>query len=288
VKKDSAVLFLKFAVSKGLIDKACAQAVHDEAANQNRDVGQLLIEKGLLSADAVAIIDSEVLKALGPQVVGGYEIQEKLGEGGMAVVYKATQSSLGRTAALKMMKAGAEQNKSLVDRFEREARAMASINHPNVVTCYDTGRDKGHLYIALEFVDGGDVEDLLKEHGGMLPEQRALEVVYDCLMGLSAIEAAGLVHRDIKPGNIFITQRGEAKLADLGLARRSDGDDRMTQTGSIIGTPAFMSPEQAQGEAEIDVRSDIYALGATLYAMLTGANPFKGKTPFAVVTPNLE
>jgi len=161
----------------------------------------------------------------------------------------------------------------------------AGVSHPNVVTIYRVGEEAGCVYMAMELLEGGDAFGLATEWGGRLSERRALEVVRDCAKGLGALERAGLVLRDIKPANVFITADGSAKLADLGLARSgAGGDDRLTRTGVVVGgTPAFMPPKQANGEVELDVRADVYALGATLFELVTGRPPFEGPTAMSII-----
>ncbi len=219
-----------------------------------------------------------------PPILGGYRLGELLGRGGMASVHRAEQMSLGRAVALKVIGPPHTHDQTFCERFLREARLAAGVNHPNIITVYDAGQDRGFLYMALELV-GGDAAKATTADGGRLDERRALRVAIDCCHGLIALAHAGLIHRDIKPANIFLTQGpgGErAKLADLGLARRQD-DPSMTAEGSAMGTPAYMSPEQAQGASTIDLRTDIYALGATLFTLLTGEPPFSGTTVYSVV-----
>ena len=212
-----------------------------------------------------------------PTVLGGdFELLAQLGEGGMGAVYKALQRSLRREVAVKLLAQHGGESQRANERFLREARAAAAVNHPHVITVFAVGEDAGRLWMAMELIKGGDAAQLARKHGGRLPERRALELIRDCCKGLGAIERAGLVHRDIKPANIFIMEDGTAKLADLGLARSRENEERMTQTGFVVGTPAFMPPEQAEGESELDVRADIYALGASLYELVTGQPPYTG------------
>ena len=211
------------------------------------------------------------------RVIGGYRITGVLGEGGMASVYEAEQVSIGRKVALKIMSSALAEDSVSAERFMREARAVGQINDPHVITIFDVGCEDGKYYMALELLQGGDVRHYIEAAGGKISPQRAIEIFSDMVHGLTAIEDVGLLHRDIKPANIFLTTDGRAKLADLGLARSTMGDDRMTMTGQTVGTPAFMSPEQARGNAELDIRSDIYSLGATLYYMVCGRPPFKYK-----------
>ncbi|MHC5067708.1 MAG: serine/threonine-protein kinase [Planctomycetota bacterium] len=216
--------------------------------------------------------------------VPGYHIHELLGTGGMSRVYRATQDSLQREIAFKVMghSPGTDMD-VLAERFLREARAAAAINHANVVTVYDCGRHEDLLYMSMELVTGGDTKHLAKSRGGTLDERRALEIIADAATGLAAIHEHGVIHRDIKPSNLFLTTEGRAKVADLGLAKVHDDGNNLTMTGAAIGTPSYMAPEQAQGDDDLDVTCDIYALGATLYALLSGQPPFSASNPLATL-----
>ena len=276
-------LFLKVAVAKGLVDEELAKSIYREAHAAGRPAADLLVEREVLTAYNIDLINKDVAKASGPKIIAGFQIVDKLGQGGMGAVYRATQLSIGREVALKIMAPDVAKNKGFTERFLREAMAMGAINHPNVITCFDAGKDGKILYMALELMTGGDADQLARSMGGILPAVRACAIVRDCAAGLGAIHKAGLIHRDIKPANIFLGENGTAKLADLGLARQEDGDDQMTRTGTAMGTPAFMSPEQAQGVDDLDIRSDIYALGATLFSLCTGQPPFTGQSAYAIV-----
>jgi len=275
---------LKSAVDKGLISKEMADDAQRESLITQTRATDLLIRKGVLTKH---IVDN--LAGLQPPAhpepvaIAGFKIIGQLGKGGMGTVYKALQVSMNREVALKVIARQFAEDPGFCERFLREARAAGAVNHPNVITCYDVGQDQEWLYMALELMTGGDAASLPHDRGGRVNEVRALRVIADCARGLSALKRSGLIHRDIKPANIFISQDGIAKLGDLGLARSTSGDDRMTMTGAAMGTPAFMSPEQASGESDLDIRTDIYALGASLFAMLTGDIPFRGASAFAVV-----
>ncbi|MHC5068212.1 MAG: serine/threonine-protein kinase, partial [Planctomycetota bacterium] len=217
-----------------------------------------------------------------PEQIGGYRILGLLGEGGMGRVYHARHATLDREVALKVLAPNVVGREDMGQRFLREAQAMAALRSPYVVGCYDAGRDGEQWYMALEFVTGGDAAQLLAKRGGHLAEGEALAVIADAARGLVALEAASLIHRDIKPANIFIAADGRAKLADLGLVRGGVTTD-LTQAGAPLGTPSYMAPEQAEGRSDLDIRADIYALGASLWCLLFGAPPFTGEGPLQVL-----
>ena len=273
---------IKLAVAKGLLTQDLAKEVFHQARDEHRSVDELLVSRGLMTSYNLDLLRKEQSKAQAPRIIGGCEIKSKLGQGGMGAVYRAVQLSIGREVALKVLAPEVARKPGFAERFLREGKAMGAISHPNVITCYDAGPDGKVLYMALELMTGGDADQAAKRQGGRLPPLRACEIVRDAAAGLGAIAKAGLIHRDIKPANIFLGEDGIAKLADLGLARQEDGEDQMTRTGTAMGTPAFMSPEQAKGE-DLDIRSDIYALGATLFALITGQPPFVGASAFAIV-----
>jgi len=213
--------------------------------------------------------------------IGPYRIVGVLGAGGMGTVYRANQVHLNRLVALKVMKPSLAMDKDFCDRFMREARSGAALDHPHVVRILDADIREGILYLAFEFMPGGDLAHLLEQRGPQTAAE-ALRLIAECADGLHAIHLKGLLHRDIKPQNIFLDAEGHIKLGDLGLARLATGDDRMTMTGAVMGTPAYMAPEQADG-TELDIRSDIHALGGTLYTLLTGRQPFTGPTQMAIM-----
>ncbi len=218
-----------------------------------------------------------------PLEFAGYRRLRPLGIGGMGEVHLAEHVRLKRQVALKLLRPNVSDDRAFSERFLRESKAMAAVSHPNVVAIHDSGEVDGFLFMAIEFVDGIDLGKLLKTRG-TIDEATAFKIMIGCCKGLEAIYAAGLVHRDIKPANIFLDRTGEPKIGDLGLARHVDGEDRMTMTGNAWGTPAYMPPEQLRGIADIDIRSDLYALGATLFTILTGTEPFTGPTAFVVTT----
>jgi serine/threonine-protein kinase len=221
-----------------------------------------------------------------PIVLGGrYEIGPELGRGGMAKVFRATDNVLGRPVAVKVLAPQYAEDPSFVDRFRREAQAAARLNHPNLVGVYDTGSDDGIHYIVMEYIEGRTLADYLSGGGRIMP-QRAIDIADAVTSALAAAHTEGVIHRDIKPGNIMITPRGDVKVTDFGIARVVAGADTVAQTAAVLGTASYLSPEQAQGE-RIDPRSDLYSLGCVLYEMLTGRPPFRGDSPVAVASKHV-
>ncbi|MGH2724010.1 MAG: protein kinase domain-containing protein [Actinomycetota bacterium] len=214
------------------------------------------------------------------RVLGGrYAIEERVGRGGMAEVYRATDLVLGRTVAVKVLSDRFAGDRRFVTRFRREAQAAAGLNHPNVVSVFDTGSDDGQHYIVMEYVEGPTLADVLARQK-RLPPGRAARIGGAVAAALAAAHDRGLVHRDVKPGNIMLTGRDHVKVMDFGIARAA-ADDTLTQTGTILGTAAYLSPEQAQGHP-VEPPSDVYSLGCVLYELLTGSPPFTGDSPVSV------
>lgn len=205
-----------------------------------------------------------------------YEVVNEIGRGGMAIVYRAVQKGLKRTVALKVLPQQLAYDKELLDRFHREARALASLKHPSIVPVYDEGFENGVHYFAMEYLAGTSLSAMIKERG-RLPHHELLPVVMQVADALDYIHTHGFVHRDVKSSNIFINQQGVPVLMDFGIAH-SASEEQLTARGMILGTPEFMSPEQAGGKA-VDGRSDLYSLGVVLYQGLTGVFPHAGETP---------
>ncbi|HLQ37586.1 MAG TPA: serine/threonine-protein kinase, partial [Planctomycetota bacterium] len=211
-----------------------------------------------------------------------YEILERVGAGAMGTVFKARHKKLNRIVALKVLRPSLARDERYVDRLRREARIVASLSHPNVVTGFDLGEEGGYHFFVMEFVEGKSLRALLQEWG-MFPEAQVLKVGMQVTSALDHAYPRGIIHRDIKPGNVLIDPAGNIKLTDLGLAK-GPTDMTITRDGATVGTPQYISPEQARSPADVDVRSDLYSLGATLYHMATGQPPFRGDSMAEVIT----
>jgi beta-lactam-binding protein with PASTA domain/tRNA A-37 threonylcarbamoyl transferase component Bud32 len=214
-----------------------------------------------------------------------YQLMEIIGEGGMAVVYKARCTILDRLVAVKILRDQYAHNDEFVDRFQREARAAARLAHPNIVSIYDVGEDRGHHFIVMEYVEGESLKEYLLRQGPLSP-QRVAHIGQQVASALSRAHCRGIVHRDIKPHNLLLTPEGQVKVTDFGIARAAAASS-LTETGMVLGSVHYFSPEQAQGSI-VDARSDIYALGVVLYELLTGTPPFTGGSPIAIALSHLE
>jgi eukaryotic-like serine/threonine-protein kinase len=276
-------------------------------------IGEIMIEKGYLTEDDVkeilaaqqgkkARVDSSSQarrredissdnEFVPPKELAGYEIDELLGRGGMGSVYKARQTSLDRTVAIKILPPRTAKNRSFIQRFISEARTVARLNHKNIIAGIDVGEDKGFYYFVMEYVEGESLDKII-EREEMMGEPEALEVMVQISKALDHAAKNNLIHRDVKPQNILIDTNNQAKLCDLGLAQTMNSlNGSQSKSGETrnapLGTPHYLSPEQARGEADLDIRSDLYSLGATFFHMVTGRPPFEGQSPMVLMTKHL-
>ena len=205
---------------------------------------------------------------------GDYELLEEIARGGMGVVYRARQQSLNRIIALKMMLAGQFAQPEFVQRFRAEAEAIAQLQHPNIVAIHEVGEREGQPYFSMDFVPGRTLADIVRE--GPLPAQRAATYLKAISAAVHYAHQQGILHRDLKPSNVLIDANDQPRITDFGLAKRLTGDSELTLTGQVLGSPNYLSPEQAAGrQAEVGRASDVYALGAMLYHLVTGRPPFQ-------------
>lgn len=274
------------AVEKNLVSKAqveeCLYIQEQLVAMglRRRALIDILDEKGYLPQEQTRKLQNEMSRERG-EVIPGYKLLKRLGRGSMGVVYRAHQRSLDREVAIKILFPELSRDPSFVERFLREARTVAKLSHPNIVAGYDAGEAGGYHYFVMEYLDGPTVAEVVKR-GGPLSEARATRVTQQVALALAHAYDHSLVHKDVKPDNILLAG-GAAKLCDLGLV----GEVGQTRPdGTIVGTPHYMPPEMIRGDPA-DIRSDLYALGATLFYMLTGRPPFEGVTSAAILAKHM-
>src|SRR5665213_2420465 len=216
---------------------------------------------------------------------GRYQVTHLIARGGMAMVYRAQDTLLNRPVAIKTLYPELSADPQFVEGFRREAQAAANLSHPNIVPVFDWGEDNGTYFIVMEFVDGRALSSILRTAGPLHPD-RAAEIAADVAGALAYAHRHGVVHRDVKPGNVLITEEGTIKVTDFGIARAVNTEESLTQTGAVMGTATYFSPEQAEGMG-VDSRSDIYSLGVVIFEMVTGRPPFLGDTPVAVASKHV-
>jgi serine/threonine-protein kinase len=279
-------------VRRGLATPQEVEACKSQRAKALAESSQSGIAKSLLESmiDAGVLTRSQAGRLLKEQgdsgaklEIPGYTIIERIGKGSMGLVYKAKQTSVNRIVAVKVLLDALARNRDFINRFRREAEIAAKLSHNNIVGVMDAGQVGTSYYFVMEFVDGETIKDIL-DKGRIFDEKTALEIVIKIADALKHAHQKGLIHRDIKPENIILTKDRNVKLADLGLARpTADEKWALAEQGMAIGTPYYISPEQVGGRVDIDIRADIYGLGATLYHMVTGRVPFPGDDPNEVM-----
>ncbi|MDA3960750.1 MAG: protein kinase [Planctomycetota bacterium] len=259
---------------------------HIGSDDLDADVEVVLPEESAASPEP----EPEIARPVDPFIgryFGGYQLVEPIGRGGMGMVYRGVQVSLQRSVAVKLLNKALVDNEEFIIRFQREARAMATIHHQNIVSVIDFGETDGVWYMVAEFVEGTNLARLIRDKL-MVPPDELVPIIVHCLSGLAHVAKSQVIHRDIKPDNILIDGDGVAKIADFGLAKdMSKEETDLTAAGSAMGTPAYMSPEQCMGHS-LDGRSDIYSLGVTIYYALTGEKPFTGRSSFDIMTKQRE
>jgi serine/threonine-protein kinase len=286
-------MFGKVALEQGFCTEQelahCKKLLKDHPADNPTTLEQLLVSNRFITPNQAKRL-KEVSKESkdAAERIPGYKFLGKLGAGAMAIVYKARQLSLDRTVAIKILPHRFSENPDYVQRFYKEGKAAAKLNHNNIVAAYDVGEAGGYHYFVMEYVEGKTLyEDMAK--GKIFSEEEAINIITQVARALAHAHARNLIHRDVKPKNIMITPAGIVKLADLGLARdASDVQLAKSEAGKAFGTPYYIAPEQIRGEMDLDARSDIYSLGATFYHMVTGRVPFEATTPPEVMKKHLK
>jgi len=286
-------IFGKVVVEKSLCSSAEVQECIDLLKRRTKQdnpitLPEALVQQGYMTQTQIERVRSSIQESRPTQQIPGFQMLERLGSGAMATVFKARQLSLDRKVAIKVLPRRLSENAEYVERFYQEGRAAAKLNHPNIVQAIDVGEAGGLHYFVMEYVEGSTVYHAISE-GEPYGEAESLDIIIQIAEALAHAHERGLIHRDVKPKNIMISKDGEAKLADMGLAREAaDSEAAQMEAGRAYGTPYYISPEQIRGEVNIDFRADIYSLGATLYHMLTGQVPFGGPTPSAVMHKHLK
>jgi serine/threonine protein kinase len=285
-------VFGKLALDQGLCTddeiKHALEELRARAGGEPVTLDALLIELGFLTSTQVDRLKAALRESKATtHQIPGYKVLGKLGAGAMAVVYKAVQLSLNRMVAIKVLPKRFSENPEYVERFYKEGQAAGKLNHPNIVQAVDVGEAGGYHYFVMEYVKGKTIYDDLAA-GKVFKEAEAVDVAIQVARALAHAHSVGLIHRDVKPKNIMITDDGLVKLADMGLARETtDVELAKSEQGRAYGTPYYIAPEQIRGQMDIDGRADIYGLGATLYHMVTGRVPYMADDPSDVMRKHL-
>ncbi len=287
-------------LEKSIVRRGLATAAEIEACKQRRkqiavpanepakSLLEVMVDAKVLTRSQMVRLIQEAGEANRKFQIPGYQILQRLGKGSMGVVYKAKQISVDRVVAVKILLEPLAQNKEFIKRFEREAMIAAKLSHNNVVNAIDAGKIDNYYYFVMEYVEGPTIKEFLDKNQ-IFEEKEALRITLAIAEALKHANHRGLIHRDIKPENVILTPQGDVKLADLGLARLTDDEKwGLSEAGMAIGTPYYISPEQVRGQTDIDIRADIYSLGATLYHMVTGKVPYGGETPSEVMRKHVD
>ena len=287
--------FVERLTESGLLSAAEVSTIQEGLPPEKRpkdvqQLAQVLVQQGKLTKYQAQAVYQGKTKGL---VFGQYVVLDKLGEGGMGVVLKARHRRMDRTVAIKVLSSTAMKRPEAIDRFQREVRAAAKLSHPNIVTAYDADEYQGMHCLVMEYVEGHDLATIVKDHGP-LEVREAVDCILQAARGLQYAHSKGIVHRDIKPGNLLLDKEGTVKILDMGLALIAGADvapagpERLTNTGQVMGTCDYMAPEQALDTHAADHRADIYALGCTLYRLLTGKPPYEGETLIQILLAHRE
>lgn len=283
----------RLVVDNGLATREEVQHCLEQAKTMRQEdnsasLVQILVDNEYVTKRQIHRLRAIIEAERSGQKIPGFKVLGKIGAGAMATVFKAVQLSLDRTVAIKVLPRKFSDNPQFIERFYAEGRAAAALNHPNIVQAFDVGKAGEFHYFVMEYVDGRTVFDDIATHK-RFKELEAIEVIMQVAEALKHAHSKGLIHRDVKPKNIMITNDGVVKLADMGLARAvSDKEAAEAEAGKAFGTPYYISPEQIRGERQIGPPADIYSLGATFYHMVTGSVPFEGKNPSSVMHKHLK
>jgi len=268
-------------VHRGIVARsaveACLAKLGENGAPPGTSLMALLIERGDVTREAVDALRLELAVAEGelPDLFPGYRMLHKLGEGGMSWVFAARREATGETVALKILRPAAAENPRTRAQFIREAKLLKSLRHESIVHAFEVGKIRGFYFFSMEAIEGESLLDKI-DAGETFDEEKALRIVLQIARALEYLRENGIVHRDIKPGNLLVTREGGVKLCDLGLASVTASPGEADASETTVGTVEYVSPEQARGRSDLDVRSDIYSLGVTLYHLLLGHLPFEG------------
>src|SRR5262245_4808662 len=284
---DDDLLFAEHVVKAGFLTK---DEVEDSLTVQRRmeemgvhdSLRSVLVKRGVLREGDAAIVARNAGLRSGGEPIPGYTLEARLGSGAMGSVYKAYQKGMKRHVAVKILRRDLTDDPRQVERLQREAALVGKLDHPNIVRGLDTGETDGLVWFVMELVEGYNLRENLAKNGPMAADE-AIRVARQLAEALEHAGEHGIVHRDIKPGNVLVGKDGIPRLTDYGLAK-GESDDALTQLDATLGTPQYIAPEQARNPRDADIRSDIYSLGATLYAMLAGEPPFAGETMAATLT----